>query len=171
MTLNGYGVALKGNKLQVTAKPNNFALRKHSLLQAVLAVNDMFYLAEPHVASLFFEDVQGWLDDSDIRYSENVSFIGHSGYARKFDFVIPKSSRAPERIIKTINNPVRNSADSIIVDWVDTQEIRSANSRAYAFINDNERDVSGNVLEALDSYEINPILWSKRGSFKEELAA
>ena len=32
-----------------------------SLLQAMLAVNDMFYLAVPMVASLFYEDVVAWL--------------------------------------------------------------------------------------------------------------
>ncbi|MDA0344959.1 MAG: DUF1829 domain-containing protein [Proteobacteria bacterium] len=171
LTLNGYGVSIENDKLQVKATPDNFALRKHSLVQAVLAVNDMFYLAEPHVASLFFEDVRNWLDLSDIRYSEQISFIGRSGYARKFDFLISKSSKAPERIIKTINNPIRNSADSIIVDWVDTKDVRPENSKAYAFVNDNERNVSSNVLDALNSYEIKPILWSGREQFREELAA
>lgn len=137
MTLNGYGVTEESGKLEVRATPDNFALRKHSLLQAILAVNDMFYLAEPHVASLFFEDVRNWLDASDVRYSEQISFIGRSGYARKFDFLITKSSKAPERILKTINNPVRNSADSIIIDWVDTKEVRPENSKAYAVIKQN----------------------------------
>ncbi|MDR2646140.1 MAG: DUF1828 domain-containing protein, partial [Holosporaceae bacterium] len=120
LVLNGYGVSLVDNKLQVTATVDNFAYRKHSIIQAILTVNDMFYLAEPHVASLFSEDVRSWLDLSDIRYSEQIFFIGRSGYTRKFDFIISKSSKAPERIIKTINNPVRNSADSIIVDWIDS---------------------------------------------------
>ncbi|MFQ5443085.1 MAG: DUF1829 domain-containing protein [Nitrospinales bacterium] len=171
MTLNGYGVLEENGKLQVKATPDNFALRKHSLVQAMLAVNDMFFLAEPHVASLFFEDVRNWLDLSEIRYSEQVSFIGRSGFARRFDFLIPKSPRAPERIVKTINNPVKNSADSIIMDWLDTKEARPLDSKAYAFVNDNEREVSGNVLEALSSYEIKPVLWSHREEIKSELAA
>ena len=169
LTLNGYGIIENNGTLQVKATPDNFALRKHFLLQAILAVNDMFFLAEPYVASLFFEDVRDWLNLSDIRYSEHISFIGRSGYARKFDFLITKSSKAPERIIKTINNPVRNSADSIIVDWVDTKEVRLENSKAYAFINDYERNVSSNVLDALNNYDIKPILWSHREDIKQEL--
>jgi len=169
LTLNGYGIVENNGALQVKATPDNFALRKHFLLQAILAVNDMFYLAEPYVASLFFEDVRDWLNLSDIRYSEHISFIGHSGYARKFDFLITKSSKAPERIIKTINNPVRNSADSVIVDWVDTKEVRLENSKAYAFINDYERNVSSNVLDALNNYDIKPVLWSHREDIKQEL--
>ncbi len=170
-TLNGYGVSDINGVLQVKATPDNFSLRKHSLLQAILAVNDMFYLAEPYVSSLFFEDVRNWLDDSDIRYSEQISFTGRSGYARKFDFLIPKSKIAPERIIKTINNPVRNSADSIIVDWIDTKEARPENSKAYAVINDYERNVSSSLMDALNNYDIKPVLWSTRDKIIKDLAA
>lgn len=45
MTLNGFGVKKDGNELQVHASVESFASRKHNLLQAMLAVNDMFYLA------------------------------------------------------------------------------------------------------------------------------
>jgi len=62
MTLNGFGVQLEGSALQVHAAPESFAVRKHNLVQAILAVNDMFYLAVPMVASLFYEDVVAWLD-------------------------------------------------------------------------------------------------------------
>jgi len=171
MTLNGYGVLCEGDALQVKVDQNNFALKKHNLVQAMLAVNDMFYLAEPHVASLFFEDVRSWLDISAIRYSEQISFMGKSGFARKFDFIISKSLSAPERIIKTINNPVKNSADAIIMDWEDTRDQRPENSRAYAFVNDNDRNVSSSVTDALLNYDIRPVLWSSREEVRQELAA
>ncbi|MDE0088038.1 MAG: DUF1828 domain-containing protein [Candidatus Poribacteria bacterium] len=45
MTLNSFGVKKDGNELQVHASAENFASRKHNLVQAMLAVNDMFYLA------------------------------------------------------------------------------------------------------------------------------
>lgn len=69
MTLNGFGVQVNNQTLEVHASPDNFALRKHNLVQAMLAVNDLFYLASPVVASLFYEDVVSWLDLSDIRYT------------------------------------------------------------------------------------------------------
>jgi hypothetical protein len=56
MTLNGFGVHLEGKTLQVHASPDNFALRQHNLVQAMLAVHAMFYLAVPMVTSLFYED-------------------------------------------------------------------------------------------------------------------
>lgn len=39
ITLNGFGVQLDGKALQVKASPSNFALKKHNLVQAILAVN------------------------------------------------------------------------------------------------------------------------------------
>ena len=49
-TLNGFGVKDDEKVLKVTASENNFALRKHSLIQAMLVVNDLFYLASPTTA-------------------------------------------------------------------------------------------------------------------------
>ena len=45
----------------------------------MLAINDLFYLAVPVVASLFYEDVVAWLDLHEIRYTPKVKFTGKSG--------------------------------------------------------------------------------------------
>jgi len=171
MTLNGFGVQLRDSALEVHASPDNFALRKHNLVQAMLAVNDMFYLAVPMVASLFYEDVVAWLDVHDIRYTPKVKFTGKTGYDHLFDFVIPKSRRQPERIIQTINRPNRDTAQAVVLSWIDTKEVRTPESRAYALLNDAEQAVSPNVLDALKSYDVQPVPWSQRESVREELAA
>jgi hypothetical protein len=171
MTLNGFGVQLNGKALEVHASPENFALRKHNLLQAILAVNDMFYLAQPMVASLFYEDVVAWLDLHDIRYTPKVKFTGKTGYDHLFDFVIPKSRRQPERIIQAINRPNRETAQAVVLAWIDTKEVRSPESRAYAMLNDAEQAVPQGVLDALRNYDVKPVPWSQRESVLEELAA
>lgn len=171
MTLNGFGVGLNGKALEVHASPENFALRKHNLLQAILAVNDMFYLAQPMVASLFYEDVVAWLDLHDIRYTPKVKFTGKTGYDHLFDFVIPKSRRQPERIVQTINRPSRDTAQAVVLAWIDTREVRPPESRAYAMLNDTEQPVPQGVLDALKNYEVRPVPWSQRETVWEELAA
>ena len=188
MTVRGYGVQEENGQLQITATDEeDFPVCKHSLVQAMLAVNDMFYMSSPHVASLFFEDVRNWLEKSNIRYSERVPFKGLSPYDRIFDFLIPKSSKQPERLIKTINHPTKNSADSIIMDWQDTKEIRPQKCKLYAFINDSRKNMPtlknkmdsslhtqpavGKMSSALKQYDIHPVLWSKKDEIKEELAA
>jgi len=171
MTLNGFGVQMDGRALQVHASSDNFALRKHNLLQAMLAVNDMFYLAVPMVASLFYEDAVDWLDLNDVRYTPKAKFTGKTGYDHLFDFVIPKSRREPERIIQTINRPSRDTAQAVVLAWIDTKEVRSSDSRAYALLNDSEQPVSSTVIDALRSYDVRPVPWSERDKVREELAA
>ncbi len=171
MTLNGFGVQLQGNRLEVRASPENFALRKHNLVQAMLAVNDMFYMAMPMVASLFYEDVVAWLDLHEIRYTPKVKFTGKTGYDHLFDFVIPKSKHQPERIVQTINRPNRDTAQAVILAWVDTKEARPPDSRAFALLNDSEQPVSSTVLDALRNYDVRPVTWSQRETVREELSA
>ncbi len=171
MTLNGFGIQMAGKALQVHVSSESFALRKHNLVQAMLAVNDMFYLAKPMVASLFYEDVVAWLDLHDIRYTPKVSFKGKTGYDHLFDFVIPKSRQRPERIVRTINRPNRDTAQAVVLSWIDTKEVRSSNSRAYALLNDSENTISPAVIEALRSYDVHPVPWRERESVREELAA
>jgi hypothetical protein len=68
MTLSGFGVRLNDEALQIRASAETFPLRKHNLIQAMLAVNDLFFLAKPVVENLFYEDVIAWLDVNEIRY-------------------------------------------------------------------------------------------------------
>ena len=64
--LNGFGVRQEGEELQVHAMPQDFAQKKHNLLQAMLSVNDMFVMGEEHVRSLFKEDVAAFLESNHI---------------------------------------------------------------------------------------------------------
>lgn len=170
-TLNGFGVQLEESALQVSASKSNFALKKHSLIQAMLAVNDLFYLASSSVTSLFFEDVVTWLDGNEIRYTSNVKIAGKSGYDHRFDFVVPKSITKPERIIQTVNRPNRNAAEVLAFSWIDTKEVRYADTRAYAIVNDVDNTATKEVLEAMRIYEVEPICWSMREDSLEDLVA
>jgi len=171
MTLAGFGVEKKDGVLQVRATKDNFPLKKHNLLQAMLAVNDMFYLARPMVANLFFEDVVAWLDESEIRYTPKVKFAGKSGYDHMFDFVIPKSRKSSERIVQVVTNPRRETAQSLAFKWIDTRDIRAADSRSFAVLNDQEASIPQPVLDALENYDTTPVPWSKRDNVVAQLAA
>lgn len=171
MTLNGFGVKLReNNALEVHASPENFARQKHNLLQAMLAVNDMFYLAKPVVESLFLEDVATWLEANGIRFTPRVKFTGTTGFDHLFDFVVPKSRQRPERVVQAINRPTRQTAENFIFEWNDSRPARSEESNAYAMLNDVE-PVAAEVVDALRNYEIRPVLWSQRVTTIPELAA
>ncbi len=118
-TLNGFGVRTDGDQLTVRATQRTAPQKMHDLIQAVLAVNDLFFLASPTVASLFVEDVQAWLDESDIRYTPDVRFTGKGGFGH---FGTTKShddrQDSPEQFRERFANPYiaaeRGWVDAII---------------------------------------------------------
>lgn len=169
--LAGFGVNLKGQELTVHTTLEEFSLKKHNLIQAMLAVNDLFYLASPHILSLFYEDVTKWLDDSEIRYTPRIKFSGKSGYDHMFDFVVPKSKRYPERVIQAVSNPKKETAEALVFKWLDTKETRTNDSRLYAILNNSNDNVPASVIEALNRYNLTPVLWSERKNSIEQLAA
>jgi hypothetical protein len=169
--LNGFGVQEQGGELFIEASPEAFPKKKHALLQAMMTVNDMFMTSKHRVASLFIEDVQHFLEDHEVRFTPNVDFVGKSGYSHKFDFVIPYSSTKPERLLRAINHPSRESASLLLFAWTDMKEVRPVNSNVYAILNDAEKPPSPDVLNAFDHYDLKTILWSQRDQFIVELAA
>ena len=52
MTLNGFGVMPNNEAVEVHATPDNFPLRKHNLIQAMLAVNDLASTSRPPQADI-----------------------------------------------------------------------------------------------------------------------
>jgi hypothetical protein len=172
--LNGFGVRLSASTgaLEVPASADNFPQRKHAMVQAMLAVNDLFYLASPNVANLFYEDVVAWLETNDVRFTQGVKFAGKSGYDRLFDFVIPRSPKhkQPERIVQTINRPSKAEADEVVLKWFDTKDTRSPDSKMFTIVNDIAGVPSG-VLEEMRAYGISSVPWSERATVVHELAA
>ena len=171
LTLAGFGVQLDNEELLLKATRENFSLKKHNIIQAMLAVNDLFYLASPMVTSLFLEDVEKWLNLAEIRYSPNIKFTGKTGYDHMFNFVIPKSQKEPERIIQTLNSPKKDSVEALVFKWLDTKETRPPESQLYAFLNNTNINISQSALDALNNYDAKPILWTDREKVREQLAA
>ncbi len=160
-----------GDELTTVAHNGDFPQRKHALIQAMLAVGDLFATAKPHVQSLFLEDVAAFLDEIQARYVPSVQFVGKSGFQHKYDFVIPKSASAPERLVRAINSPDKQAAELAIFAWTDTRTVRDDAAKMYAMLNDSESRISGEVADALKQYDIVPVTWSKRQGIATALAA
>ena len=75
---------------------------------------------------------------------------------------------AKKSVIKIVN---KFTAQAVAFSWIDTKEVRPANSRAYAFLNDSEHTPIASVLDALKNYDVSPVLWGRREEVREELAA
>ncbi len=160
--IQGFGVNVVEGALRVEAQRSNLPRRKHNLVQTMLAISDMFVMAREQVLSLFREDVEQFLRANEIRFTAMIKLAGRSGFDHTFDFVIPASPKAPERLLRAINRPTRDTATSYIFAWNDTREVRAGDTEAYAILNDEEHKPSGNLLHALRAYQIQPVLWSQR---------
>lgn len=167
----GFGVDVVGDELVINATAKNFPRKKHLLIQAMLAVNDMFLTSKNRVANLFTEDVKAFLDQNEVRYTPDVEFTGKSGFIHRFDYVIPGSKSHGERLVKAINNPSRNEATVLLFAWTDTKAIRPPRATAYAIVNDEERQMSKDIEKSLKTYGITVIPWKRREDFVGELAA
>lgn len=170
-TLNGFGVSLVDGALQVKANETNFPSQKHNLLQAILAVNDLFYVARANVQNFFSEDVSLWLDENNVRYVPDATFAGKSNFNHKFDFIIPRSKVAPERIIRAINNPSKEGAMNMAFAWIDTIEQRKGNSQAYALLNNTDKTIDKSISDALSNYGIISVPWTERTRYIEQFSA
>ena len=170
-TLRGFGVTCDNNQLIVNTSVDNFPQKKHDLIQAMLAVNDLFYLSKPQIQNLFLDDVVSWFDENDIRYVQKAKFTGKSGFDNMFDFSIPKSKKYSERLVQTITNPTKDNSLNLVFKWLDTKDERPTESVLYALLNDTDKAITSQVNEAFSNYGINVMPWSEKENFKELLAS
>lgn len=170
--LRGYGVSRSvNNELYINATIENFPQRKHMLVQAMLTVNDMFLTTRETVESIFWEDVEMFLLSNDIRFTDRVNFTGKSGFIQSFDFLIPRSKKRGDRLIRALSNPTKTSAQNVLFAWEDIKNNRREDTTLFTIINDNQKKISNEVISALHQYDVKTILWSQRNSFIAELSA
>ena len=130
-------------------------------MQVMLNVDDMFMLSQNKIASIFLDDIKSFFNQKEIFYSEDVSFIGKSGFVYSYDYLIQRTKEKPERLCKAINNPNRQNFQNTIFMWNDTKETRKLDSQLIVFLND-ENKIDPSVIEGFKNYEVNVIPWSKR---------
>jgi len=169
--LNGFGVQRDGDEIFAVSHNGDFPQRKHALIQAMLSVGDLFATAQGHVKSLFLEDVAAYLESIGAPAFPDFQLVGKSGFQHKFDFALPKSANAPERLVRAVNRPNKDTALLVIAAWNDVRASRSADSQMYTVLNDSETKVPGEVVDALKQYDIIAVPWSQRMDHKVKLAA
>lgn len=170
--LNGYGVKRSHkDELYVDATWDNFPQKKHLLLQAMMAVNDMFMTSHTNVSTIFFEEVENFFIENGIRYTDSISLTGKSGLTHKYDFVINGFRDTPDRLISTVNNPNTDRAKIEIFGWNEVKDTRRKPTSLYVFLNDKNKEVASDIISAFNEYGIISVLWSKRQQYIEELSA
>lgn len=171
--LSPYGIEVTDDgELQMETIKDNYPIKFNLFIQAIVAANDMFAprSARNDAGKIFIDEVVSFFEQSDIAYSPNVKIEGQSGIIHQVGFLLPKRKKVPERFIYALNKPSKQNVELTLFNWSDIQRKRGTESRMFTFLNDKNGKIADNLVQALESYEALPILWSKRGDYLEELA-
>ncbi|TCP68616.1 uncharacterized protein DUF1829 [Heliophilum fasciatum] len=165
--LLNYGVSIDNNGELITQSTlKDFPQKKHNLLSAIMEISDMYMLARQNVFSVFKEDVRGFLDEQDIIYTPQFISKGSTGLEFTFDFQIARKEK--EIVINTFNSINKTNLSKFLFSWDDIKETRQRITQktlySLAIINDEEKEIKTEYLDALAAKNSDYILWSKRHS-------
>lgn len=163
--LLNYGINLDNNKEFIAeATENTFPQKKLNLLSAISEANDLYVIAKHTVASLFREDVKTYLDERELVYTPYFISKGSTGLEFTFDFQI--AYKQTELLIKAFNSVNKLNLPHFLFTWDDVKQVRERQTEkkviGLAVINNEEREVKGEYLEALQNKGAEFILWSDR---------
>lgn len=168
---NGFGIKVsENNELYTMTTPSMFPQKKHALIQCMMAINDLYITSRSNSISIFSDEIKNFFDSNNIIYSSDVSFTGQTGFNHKFDFLIPKIKDKNETLVKSINNPTKDSVLLTLFQWEDTQKTRESNSQLMIFLNDNKK-MPNNVIESCKNYNTIPVTWKNRESSLKYLSS
>jgi hypothetical protein len=122
--LSCYGLEHEGNEIYKKADRSTLFQAMNFMMQGMAAVDDLHYLAKENVRNLFVEDLQEWITENDITNVANISIQGKSGFVSHFDFVIPKTKKAPERLLKAVSSPTKSSISNALFGFGDIKDAR-----------------------------------------------
>jgi hypothetical protein len=164
--LLNYGIQIYGSELITETTQQNFAQKKHNFLSAIMELNDLYVLSKSNVASIFKEDVRAYLDSQNIIYTPDFISKGATGLEFMFDFQI--AGRESEVVLKSFNTINKQTLSSFLFSWDDIKPVREKVSKknvtAIAVLNDEEKPIKVEYLEALKAKKANYIIWSDRFS-------
>ena len=163
--LTSYGVTNNSNELVTQAnRESDFPQRKHDLLQAMLEVSNFYVLAKPTVVNIFKDEVRGYLDEKMIVYTPEFISRGSVGIEFSFDFQV--AYREKEIVLKCFNSINRASLSSFLFMWKDILEYRKTLTgkqvSGLAVINDRDRNINQDYIDALEAGGANYIRWQER---------
>ncbi|MDR0304839.1 MAG: DUF1828 domain-containing protein [Chitinispirillales bacterium] len=159
-----YGVTCDNEELVVESTNTNFAQKKHNLIMAISEINDMYMLSKPSIPSIFKEDVKVFLEEQNVIYTPQFISKGRTGLEFAFDFQIAHKNK--EIVIKSFNSLSKSNVPYFLFAWDDVKSVReqmsNKNLLGLAFVNDMEKKVESEYVEALRSRNAECVFWSER---------
>lgn len=162
--LLNYGIKIKENELIVEATEKNFPQQKHNLLSAILEINDLSILAKHTLSSVFREEVDAYLNGKGIIFTPWFIAKGSTGLEFNFDFHI--AGRKEEIVVKVFSGLNKQNLAAFLFSWEDIkatrQKIVNKNLKGLAVVNDVEKPIKRDYLEAFSHKGTGVLPWTKR---------
>jgi len=156
-----FNVLINGEEIVTTANSHNFPQKKHMMVQAMLAIDDLYIVSPENVKDLFFDEIRTYFDANDIFYSENFSVLGKTETIYTYDYHLQRTREKPERFCRGINRLNQPRRDMTLFNWIDTQDKRGNAGELIVIYNDNNA-VSDDVLRGFYNYGIKTLPFSQR---------
>lgn len=163
--LYNYGISLESEQeLTTTATVKDFPQKKHNLICAIFAIAEMEVMAKNTISTMFNEDVRAMLDERELVYTPEFIIKGKTGIDFTFDFQL--AGRKNEVVIKSFNTLNKMNVPNFLFGYEDVKEMRERISgktlNSIAIINDIDKEIKTDLLNAFDSKNVPYILWSQR---------
>ena len=156
-----FNVAIEGEEIVATATSHSFPQKKHMMVQAMLAIDDLFVVSPEAVKNFFLEDIETYFIANEIFYSLDFSLQGKTGTLYNYDFHLQRTKEKPERFCRGFNKLNLSKRDLTLFNWMDTQEKRGDSSELIVIYND-DNSVSDDVLTGFYNYGIKTVPFSQR---------
>lgn len=156
-----YQVNIQGEEISTIARAGSFAKKKHMMVQAMIAVDDLYQVSTENVKSYFLEDLEHYFEANDIFYSKDFPLLGKTETLYHYDFHFQRTKKSPERFCKAFNKLNQSKRDLTLFNWIDTQEQRKDASELIVVFND-INSVSDDVLKGFENYKIITMPFSER---------
>ncbi|MCL1876111.1 MAG: DUF1828 domain-containing protein [Synergistaceae bacterium] len=156
-----FSVTIDGEEIITNATPHSFPQKKHMMVQAMLAIDDLFVVSPENVKDLFLEDIETYFNANNVYFSRDFSLLGKTGNFYTYDFHLQRTKEKPERFCRGINKLNQSKRDLALFNWIDTQEKRGNSGELIVIYNDDNL-VSDDVLNGFYNYGIKAVPFNKR---------
>lgn len=143
--LDDFGISNDKGTLCVQTPIENFPMAKTRLLQAVMRVNDIFYLSKHNVVSSFNDIIAEFFNKNNILYTPSFEIPNPFGASSHFDFAIP-NRKDGERVVKTVSRP-NDINQAKIFNFDVRATARSRNAKFILLVNNTkEKKLNGSLV-------------------------
>lgn len=161
IVLSKYGVSMNDDGvLDVTVEKEKFEQGKYSLLMAMFAINDM----TSQGSSIFQKNVKKLMMDKNINAIPQIQIKGRSGIDFTFDYIVSRPKE--EFLVQAVGNLDKNNLATFILGMEEVKDYRRFISdkdiRGLLIVNDLEKTVHKELLQALSNRKLDYVLWSKK---------